>query len=246
MPQEVIPVLVSFHTPRWIKVALRSYHHYFPADTVVVVDNNPDEGDPGWDAECEAERRWLAHYPWARVLKNESADKRHGAGIDVAVEYCRSMGAECLLHFEPDCLISGVEWYDELWRGIDQGAWMCGAMRQCYGPIHPTPSMWRVQAIAASFADQPRGSDPQHPRYAEVFDYETLMNRVRDESADRGVWWTIHWDTGQKNWFEAAVRDRAVLAGATTDFRHFFCGSSHHRNHPAFTEDAAIQELLRD
>lgn len=90
MRQEVAPVLVAYHTWRWIKVAVGSYQRHFPGDPLLIVDNNPAPGQPGWQAACEAERAWLRSRPNVTLLTNEGADKRHGAGFSPKVN-CASM-----------------------------------------------------------------------------------------------------------------------------------------------------------
>ncbi|HUY32310.1 MAG TPA: hypothetical protein VMV69_05980 [Pirellulales bacterium] len=242
MSQEVIPVLVAFHTARWIKVALRSYHRHFPHDRVVVVDNNPRPGEPGWEPACDTERDWLRSCSDVTLLSNDGPDKRHGAGIDVALDHCRTIGAEIMLHFEPDCLVTGSDWYEELWRPLNGGAWMAGNHCKLYGPIHPTPSMWRIDRVAGSFVDRPRGADADHPRFAELFDLARLLDHVRVEAPQLESWWRENWDTGQHNWFHAAAAGRAALAKTTGDFHHYWRGSML-PEHPALTNDPRVVEL---
>ncbi|MFZ0247132.1 hypothetical protein [Candidatus Binatus sp.] len=38
------------------------------------------------------------------------ACRQHGAGIEVAVRFARENGYDALLHFEPDCVVSGTRW----------------------------------------------------------------------------------------------------------------------------------------
>ncbi|HEX7375533.1 MAG TPA: hypothetical protein VF278_00395, partial [Pirellulales bacterium] len=61
MRPKIVPVLISFHTPRWIRVGLGSYLRCFPEDRVLVIDNNPHKEEPGWEPACEEERSWLAN-----------------------------------------------------------------------------------------------------------------------------------------------------------------------------------------
>jgi len=234
MEQAVLPVLVAFHTGRCIRAAVDSFHRHFPGDMVLVVDNNPGRGEPGWTPDCDAERSWLRAQPDVLLLKNDGPGKGHGAGVDRAVAWCREGGVELMLHFEPDCLVTGRRWYDALRAAVDRGAWMAGSHRKRYGPIHPTPSLWRVDRIATSFEVQPRGADARHPLFHQLVDVDWLTDTVREEGGP-WAWWRDHWDTGQRAWFQAAVLGRAEAVPETDDFHHFWYGSTARRDRPAFT-----------
>lgn len=246
MEQAVLPVLVSYHTDRWIRVALRSYRHHFPEGPILVVDNNPEQGEPGWTPRCEQERAWLRGRPDVLLVKNERPRKKHGTGIDRAVAWCRDHEVAFLLHFEPDCLVSGRRWFDDLWAAVESGAWMAGSDFKWYGPIHPTPSLWRVSEIRASFEAQPRGDDVRHRRFRDLFDLDGLVADRRADGDEHWEWWRDHWDTAQKAWFEAAVHDRARLVRTPGDFHHYWCGSTVHRDHPALADDPRLASLLAD
>ena len=45
-PPRVVPALVAYHSADWIQVAIASYLEHFPADRILVVDNNPRRGEP--------------------------------------------------------------------------------------------------------------------------------------------------------------------------------------------------------
>jgi hypothetical protein len=225
---EVVPVLVSYHTRHWIRVAVGSYLEQFPDERLLVVDNNPKRGETGWTSSCEAEQRWLACHPQVELLDNPTPDqdwgtRSHGGGVDLALAACRARGAEVLLLLEPDCLVSGRAWRDNLLAALAAGAWMAGCSPRAYGPIHPVPTAWRVAEVRASFkASQPRAPDEEHPRYRELVHPEILEAEYRPI----GIWdwWSRHWDTGEKAWFEAAVHDRAVAVPGP-GFRHYWHGS---------------------
>jgi hypothetical protein len=227
---DVVPVLVAFHSVHWIRVAVESYLHHFPGERILVVDNNPPRGERGWFPHCEEERDWLAAHPGVLVVdgpkgpQDRLADGRpeHGAGLDAALAWCRRNGARVLLHFEPDCLVSGRGWRDNLLDALDRGAWMAGGCRQSHGATHPTPTAWRVDEVRASFRIRPWAEDQPRPAFAELVD----VTRLRTDPS-REAWWirvTGYWDTGHKAWFEAAVRGRAALV-PTPGFRHYWGGS---------------------
>jgi hypothetical protein len=224
----IVPMLVAYHSVSWMRVAVESYLEHFPEDRLLVVDNNPRRGEEGWLPECSRERRWLACHPGVILLDNSAPpdgplkNRSHGAGIDLALAWCRRRQARVLVHLEPDCLVAGRRWRDSLLQALEGGAWMAGGYRQCHGPIHPTPSAWRVDETRASFTIAPWGEDEKHPRFAELMDLDAL----RTDASPMGVWigWTQHWDTGHKAWFEAALHDRAALV-ETPGFTHYWHGT---------------------
>jgi hypothetical protein len=227
-PLRVVPALVAYHTADWIQVAIASYLEHFPEDRILVVDNNPRRGEPGWDPDCERERSWLRAHPRVDHAVNtlvacpDNGERMHGLGIDLAVQWCRDRGVDVLVHFEPDCVITGRRWRENLLRAIECGSLMAGAHRHWYGTIHPTPSAWRIDRLRTTFGSFERAEDSCHPRYAELIDVEKLRAGVEP----LGVWYWFErfWDTGEKAWFEAAVRDAASLVDAP-DFHHYWKGS---------------------
>ena len=219
-------VLVAYRSPLWLKVAIGSFLARFPGREILVVDNNPRRSDPGWDPGCEEERDWLAAHPNVRLLANEGDYRTHSAGMDLALEWCRAHDVEAMLHFEPDCYISGVEWHRALCDAIAGGAWMAATFRKHWGPLHPCPSIWKVSEVRASFRRHDGRADAAHPRFAELFDIERYR---RDTGVDvRTQKWS--WDTGMKAWFEAAVADRAAHVSGR-GFAHYWLGSQGRQEH---------------
>jgi hypothetical protein len=236
--EAILPVMVSYTVPYpgmdtnpegWecIKVALRSFHEHFPGRDVLVVDNDNDDPAHG------PKREWLHAYPGAVVLRNPQTqtpafweahhprrNQHHGNGIDCGVDHCRRHGVPYMLHFEPDCFVKGTCWLEAMWQRIAEGAWMtginwCSHSRQV---IHVCPSLWVVDTPACepSFARQPIEADRKHPRFGQLtrFSYGT-------RSWDR-------WDTGQKNWWVAALAGKARWARpARHDFDHHGSGSGY-------------------
>lgn len=223
MAQFVYPVVVSFHTPLWIQVALRSLHKHFPHWRILVVDNNPQPGETGYTRLVPVEREWLHKQPYVDVIEQREAPRNHGQGIDRAVAWCREQGVRWMLHLEPDCVVRGTEWYANLCRGIDRGALMAASHKKLYGPLHVTPSLWEISAEAPATMDYvKRGPDESHPRFHELFNLPWLLKEAPEATRH---FWLSTWDTGQKAWFEAAIQDRAALVEETPDFEHFWFGS---------------------
>jgi hypothetical protein len=226
---EIVPILIAYHSDSWIRVAVESYLDHFTKDRLLVVNNNPRRDEVGWLPECAREHEWLASHPGVILIDNPAPpdglleNRTHGAGMDLAIAWCRSHGVRVMIHIEPDCLIAGKQWRVNLLNALDHGAWMAGSVRQCHGPIHPTPSAWLVDQVRASFTITPWiGPDEKHHRFGELVNPAALQN----DTSPMGVWigWTCHWDTGHKAWFEAAIHNRAVLVDAP-DFTHFWHGS---------------------
>jgi hypothetical protein len=231
-PMRVVPTMVAYHTGDWIRVAVTSYLHHFPEDRVLVVDNNPARGEIHWAPICERERNWLRSHPRVDYLPNPLVWRPgdtyapHGFGIDVAVAWCRDHDADVLLHLEPDCVVNGRRWRENLLGALSEGAWMAGSVRKAYGPIHPTPSAWRVDQIRSSFGDGLRTPCESHPRFHEVFD----LPKLKEMCSTPREWNFFEklWDTAERCWFDAAVEGRAAIV-ETPDFRHYWLGSTQNR-----------------
>ena len=229
---KVVPALVAYFTADWIRVAITSYLHHFPDDRVLVIDNNPSRGEVGWLPLCERERYWLQSHPRVDFLANpflpspDDGYAPHGLGIDAGLAWCRDHDADVLLHIEPDCVIEGRSWRENLLGAISAGAWMAGSTRKVYGPIHPTPSAWRVDQVHGSFAARERTQDESHPRFHELFQLAVLKEVCRHPG--EWSWFERFWDTGEKPWFAAAVEGRTALVD-TPDFRHYWHGSTTNR-----------------
>ena len=238
----ILPVIIAYKTYPWIKVALGSFHEFFPNDTILVIDNNPNEGSKEWSDICRIEATWVKSYQNCLYRVSAIPQKRHGLAMDQAAKITREQGFTHMLHIEPDCLITGTCWFNNLTEGI-RNNWMVGFHLKNYGPIHPTPSMWEVKEIKTSFEVQSRSEDEKHPRFHELFDLEHLHRRVLKAGEDWD-WWRKNWDTAQRAWFLAAIEDKAKLVAKTDDFMHFFGGSRYNRN-PKVFEDSRLEKYLR-
>jgi hypothetical protein len=222
----IMPVVISYFSYPWIKVSLLSFREHFPLSPILIIDNNPDVGSPQEMRKVQEERSWIHKWREKDVcnewIKSEIPQKRHGLAMDLAAMWCRSNRIPWLLHIEPDCLISGVNWARQILEPIKQGAWMCGSCLKEYGPIHPTPSIWSVNYLASSFEVQLRGDDVWHPKFHTLFDMKKLSELV----GGLGDYWGHYWDTAQRAWFDAAKEDKAVSVDPSPDFKHFWRGSS--------------------
>src|SRR5262249_59467207 len=114
--------------------------------------------------------------------------------------------------------------------GMAGGAWMAGSFRKGYGPIHPTPSAWRVDRVRSSFCGLERAPDESHPRFRELFDLGTMRALCR--SPGERSYFERFWDTGEKPWFDAALEGRTACV-EPPDFRHYWLGSTRNRRDEA-------------
>jgi hypothetical protein len=240
----VMPVIITWKTYPWIRVGLQSFRRHFPLTPILVVDNNLDEGDPSYEAKIADERKWLdvwcAFDPYHVFVKTPQSNKTHGLAMDFAANWCRNRGILWMLHFEPDCLISGVEWARSLIEATRQDIWMAGSCKRGYGPIHPCPSIWNVRKITASFAPRLRGSDAQHPLFPQLMD---LAGMQAEHSKEVWEGWKETWDMAQKAWFDAAVEGKALFVEAKPDFCHFW-GGSHFNLDPRSQGDPRVEAYL--
>lgn len=240
----VMPVVIAYRSYPWIRVGLQSFRRHFPFSPILVIDNNPDRGHPLYEKKVDDERQWLSDWragdPCNVFLKTVRPEKKHGFAMDFAAQWCRSRGILWMLHFEPDCLISGVEWVYKLLEVIRQDMWMVGSHRKVFGPIHPTPSIWDVHHCTASFEIMLRGDDVNDPMFTQLVDMEKLQASV---PAEYWPFWSVSWDTAQKTWYEAAKEKKDLLVDGSDDFQHFWQGSTH-RTDPIVWGGERVREYL--
>lgn len=228
LPSEVLPCIIDFRTEAWLAIVLSSFFDHVSTDRFLVVDNNREsstalpvrfQNDPRIEVV-----RYGVDPERARIPPLEGV-YGHGPAMDFAARAALSRGFKYLLHIEPDCLILGTEWLSNLLEKRDHFS-MVGIHRKMYGPIHPTPSLWRLDRIPCSFCQQPRGTDEQHSRFPEVFDKPKLLTAIQNMYDPKTIaWFDKNWDTAQRAWFLLAIENRAArVSGA--DFTHYWCGSA--------------------
>ena len=238
----VQPIVITYRTWPWSVIAIRSFQAHFPHSRLVVIDNNPPKGHDQWVSRCATEQLWLRRQRDLVVISNPGNDYSAGAGIDLAIAYCRDHHHQVMVHFEPDCLISGDNWLGSLVSALYDGAWMSGQLKRFYGPIHPTPSAWRTDVPWVSFKSCSRDSDRTNPRFSELFLETTLIKWAQVHEPEAEQWWANTWDTAQRNWFFAAALDKANQVEVTNDFDHFWFGSQR----PPSLEEPRISHYLRE
>jgi hypothetical protein len=223
---KLLTCIIDFSSGEWLPIVLTSYRTFFPDSPALLIDNNPM---PNGELLTIAQRFGCA------LLRSEGAQDDghlyvdgafgHGVGMDLALEYARQRGFEYLLHLEPDCLILGESWWTKFEEALLHGASMVGSHRKAYGPIHPTPSVWRVNDVTTSFRAGAREDDILHPRFAELFDLPGLRRRTAQlYTPDIREWFEKNWDTAQRAWFLLAVENKTALVNQS-DVIHYWAGS---------------------
>lgn len=242
--QSTLPVIVSYRTPHWIKVALQTYRRVFPADAILVVDNNPKLGAPNWEPLLEEERAWIKRFPGAILLEN-TGYHGHGVGLDLALSYCRERGYKRMLCFEPDCYIESAGWREQLEQALDEGAWMAGSKWGIErGPAHPCPSLWDVAGPWEQFSDCDLAKDKPHPKFNEVYRHDEFIAdlEARQVNPKEIAWWRNNWDMGQRNWFLAAIEGKARTFEHMPGFRHYWNGAVREQIPPPMPIDIRLKE----
>lgn len=222
----------------WPKVTVPRFRRYFPDETLIIVDQNDKPNRREFANETVLTNNTgaspygpetltsLEKWTYAAHVEN---GRTHGDGMDLAAKWCKENGYDVVIFWEPDCVIRGREWAENLLAPIEQGrAWMTGTFKW-FGIIHPCPSAWRLDKVNHSFRRCSKMQDVQHPRYRELIDTGKLVQEIREFGnwmPEHMNWFLLYnWDAAGKNWFECAVQDKAVNVGKQESIHHFW-GSS--------------------
>lgn len=230
-----IIVITLFHTYGWTQECLTHLRTFLPDVPLLIIDNNPARDDSprrrasfmrhrstygvysGFDRFCELESRWVQSVSNATIIKTPS-QMYHGACLDMALDWCFKNKYGLMVHIEPDCMIWGTKWYENMLEAMREGYWMAGPYEFASKIIHPTPTVWSVNVIRElniSFLPASKAADYLHPRFHEIFNYND--NPLHP-------WEKEGWDTGLRAWFKCALRGKAKRTDAP-DFFHFWNGT---------------------
>jgi hypothetical protein len=228
-------VTISFHSQYHIQKAIAGFNQHFPKNKLLVIDNNPLPGEAFdyWrqfnsKEVVEKEKEWLQKRNDIIFVRSDiettNEPLTHGDGLNFARRWCLEHGFDAMCHFEPDCSITGRNWYERLKQGIDWGYWMCGLSQAPGHGIRPCPALWLLKPTKhIDFNIQPKGEDVNHPRYDKLI-APGVYAKARGEEVVS--FYKTHWDTGIKLWFECAIRDKALCNPPTNaDFVHLWNGS---------------------
>lgn len=152
------------------------------------------------DQYCQGEVDWFKER--AVVIKPPHW-MHHGTAIDFAVKWMTRNNIRRFVHIEPDCSISGREWYDNLFA---QEANLVTTNIKNSNIL--TPSLWKVQTVKDL-----------------SFEYKPYRNEIWDENCpfcSKAVKWG-YWDTGFKLCVEL-LKNHKVNLVKSPDFTHSHYG----------------------
>ena len=234
----------------WPKILLRSLRRYSDNEIILVNHLGKPVPEDYYDTNCiilENKGSVMSVYETANKKTYQiphylSKSKSHGAGIDLAVHFLRERGDQYMVHIEPDCVVSGLTWLNELKAAAASGAIMAGSMHLPFGPIHPCPSIWDLRRLPGSFDTSLRDTGINF----DVFNYRQMCEWLINVGMDNGgIWlWTHCWDCGILNWYKAALMGKAVHTKTGDGFRHFFAGRMRPPNHLNADDYQLIEQYM--
>lgn len=210
-------VMVVYSVDRrwdWTRLSVSSFREHFPDQPLLVVDHNNNA----------TEREFLLSS--GALLLNNSGPNTHGGGLDLACSWCIENNYPVMVHFEPDCFITSCHWYDNLIKAIDDGNEMAAVARVPFGPLHPCPSAWLCETIRYTFDTISCVEDALTEDYSKLIPplkMQKWLNSPEGRKEDWVNFWGKLWDTGLKNWYEAALRGKAAQVNGN-GIRHYWYG----------------------
>jgi hypothetical protein len=220
-----ITFFIAYRTGAWSRGCIDTYRRQFPHEHLLIVDNN----DPDY-----VEGSLLAKEPNVTLIRGKGT--RHGDGMNAALAWCREKGIPIMVHIEPDMLFLHRQWKIDLLAGVRDGYELVGTHKTEYGPVHPAASAWDTTVNWHSF-----GAGRKSWRERLSTDYRQLL-RLKGQPG----WLYRNWDTAQRNWFQAARRDRVLLLDENRihgrELYHFWNGS---RVNPGARYAEVIQRARR-
>lgn len=196
----------------WTKICVSSFKSVF-GNTIplIVVDHNRNP----------QEIRYLINED-IHVINNHSNDLSHGYGLDLAVEYASDL-YENIIFIEPDCVIRGRKWYDNIESGLLSHS-MSATFGHSYGPLHPCGSGWKICDIPGSFKLIRKSSDEIfHERHQTLIKIDVLMRDMiaRKYANNLCHFFVYFWDVGIRNWYLLALQDKVIKVNGD-DFLHLW------------------------
>jgi len=199
---KIQPVVIAYFTKSWVGPCFRSYYRYF-SDPLLVINNNPQPHQRYWGLQCEEEREWLQKQniiyvdsPARSEFAHPPNELSHGLAMDFAASWCKEHGFDVMLHIEPDCMVVGTRWYDDLLSKIEH-----------YQVVGKRKADWHIGNLTHTTIDL-AGS---------MWKINEVMSFVPRASPIIG----IDWDTAQ----EAKFNAKSYLFDELTGFIHYGAGS---------------------
>ena len=220
----------------WTKVGVLSFRRHFPDSTLLAVDHN------GY----LAEEQDFVLSQGGHLLFHDG--RTHAEGLDFAVQWCREHGFTHLVLLEPDCLISGKEWYKRILKAVLKNEGMAGINFDGSRCIHPCGTIWKLDAIPGSFEVVSKGEDILHERFSEVYDVRETTRWMLGSQICLDIFnfLVYYWDVGHRNWFLLAVEGKTANIDNPGDFRHFYEGRNRLPNELRDEDKELIRRELGD
>lgn len=206
--------VVVYMYPIWPLVLLRSLRKYFTHDPIVIVNHMKSKIlNEYYDDKC--------------IILDGGVIRRHGSGVDIAVDYLKSNGYRYMVHVEPDCVITGPNWINSMISCIESGALMSGSSVLPFGPIHPCPSVWDLSSVDNTFDWTIRHQAIEDGIFSETKLKKWLaINNMPNncQMGDKLVnFWIKYWDCGIQNWYKLAKLGHTMVSDGD-GIIHFFNG----------------------
>lgn len=134
-----------------------------------------------------------------KIIKNQTNDKSHGKGLDLAVEHVSQLGYDSVIFLEPDCFISNRIWYNQLLEALNQGYHMASCVWHDAGWLHVCGSIWLIEKIPGSFKScKMRFEEIHNPNFQKL-----NLPEFMSTPSNRLLWYFYfyHWDVGVRNYF---------------------------------------------
>jgi hypothetical protein len=231
----VLVTLTSYYSYNWTKICVSNLIKHIPNVVILLIDNNPSPEDDsirrssflnypynsiGRIVENNSMRLLQKERVWLKSIKNLyliKTDNRlwHGEAMNLAMDYAKNFKFDILIHIEPDCIIYGYLWYQNLIKAIKDGAWMASGVEMPDGCLHPCPSAWSVKDVCDfDFMHTLKKTDYFDP------EYPFLVNLRYSNQYE-----ITYWDTAKKAWYECAKKNKTQLVDIT-GIKHIWAKSS--------------------
>lgn len=206
-------VLITYYSDGydWIRLSLGSFRVHFPHDDILVVNHSKDKRELEY-----------IHNQNVYFLDNSDVNLYHGESIDIAKSWCEDHGYDIMTLFEPDCLILGRYWYDQIYGSICNGNWIAGPSPFHANVIHICPTGWLLSKIKHSFKIQFK-SEAADDDFSKYFDIRKMARECLGTEDKWLKFFVFFWDAGQKNWYDAHKNSKAKRT-SSYDFVHFWGG----------------------
>ena len=218
----------------WARIAFPLFREHFPKSFLVAVDHNKG-----------IDKNKILDLANVILYSPADDDQGHGRGLQTGCEWLREHEFDVMVHIEQDCVYSGHQWYDNLVKAIDDGAWVSGVNTTPWGMRHIAGSAWRLDHVLYSFKICHKRNDvfdPEHERLIDERQIGATLTKNRAPLCN----WRFHfyqWDSGMKNWFHCARENKAAIVPAP-DFFHVW-GSWRRLPHEIPEREIYFHELRR-